>query len=125
MTTHPNPRPFGVVSAEARAALASPLIAFPRSESDSYAPGYYRFYQLDCRVLMLRWLIAALPAEEGATSPLTMRDADVLAEHAATTEIQRALNDHERKLMHECLRDLLASRLNVRAVERDRLREVI
>lgn len=111
------------LSAEQRTSVEAlpSIVSFPRAR-DTRDLMYYVDYRRDAKPLMRAWLVPALATFEDlfVLDGESHGDAVTVCGILAQREIGRAANPHERKLIAECVRDLVV----IRTAERKRAREL-
>ena len=108
------------------AQTAPPSVAFPRAKDDA-AVEYYRDYAREVRPLMLLWVRERLTSFVGlfGLAPDVETEARSCVELQAEREIQRSPNANEKRLIAECVRDVMVAHQAMRKLDREQQREVL
>lgn len=112
---------IGSLSSEQRATIETPAaVTFPRAQ-DAYANGYYRMYAHDMKPLMRQWVQQRIATftELFGLNYKTEAEATMCMRILASREVSRDLNDNERSLISEVVRDLVTAHTALRNRERD------
>lgn len=105
---------------------APSTLSFPRAK-DETAVEYYRDYAREIRPLMLPWVRERLLSfvEMFGLTPDVEGEARVCVELQAEREIQRWPNANEKRLIGECVRDLMIAQQAMQKREREQAREIL
>ena len=105
----------------------SSVVPFPSAKGAAHGPGYYRMYAHDVKPLMLVWVRQHIASfiDLFDLNYETEADATMAARTIAARDISRDLNDNERSLIAEVVRDLVVVRTAERKRDRELQREVL